>query len=144
MKMLPQYHVILATVASIILFLLKLSPIFILLFFLAAIFIDIDHYFLYVARKKSLNPWKSYHYNKYELLKELKKSGQKQVLVIFHTAEFFILLLILSFLFSFLWPVFFGCLFHEATDIIYELTKKDKKYKRAFSLFIYLLKNAKR
>lgn len=140
MKMIPQYHVLLALAASMILFIFKTSPISILLFFLAAIFIDIDHYFLYVARKKFLNPWKSYLYNRYEIAKELKKSGQKQVLVIFHTIEFFIILLILSLLFSFLWPIFFGCLFHEVTDIVYDSTRKEKKYKRALSIIYCILK----
>lgn len=138
--MLPHYHIILAIIVSLILYILKFKPIFIILFFLAAIFIDTDHYFLYVQRKKKLNPFGAYKYNRYEIAKEMKKTGQKYVLVIFHTIEFFIIFLILSFIFTVLWPVFFGCLFHELTDLIYDSTIKDKKYKRAFSLIYYELK----
>lgn len=138
--MLSHYHIILAIVISLILYILQFQPMFIILFFLAAVFIDIDHYFLYVQRKNKLNPLGAYKYNRYEIAKELKRTGQKYVLVIFHTIEFFILLLILSLIFSVLWPIFFGCLFHELTDIVYESTIKDKKYKRAFSLIYYELK----
>lgn len=136
--MLPQYHFLFALIASVILFLLKINPLFILLFFLAAILIDIDHYFLYIARKKSINPFKAYYYHKYELEKEIKKARQKYVLVIFHTIEFFVVLLIFSLIFHTLWPIFLGCLFHEIIDLIYDSTRKEKKYKRAFSLIYYL------
>jgi len=136
--MLPQYHILFALIASLILYLFNLPMSFIILFFLAAVLMDIDHYFYYVAKKKNLDLFQAYKYHKYELIKELQKTKQKYVLIILHTLEFFILLFILSLIFSTIWPVFLGCLFHELTDLIYDSTRKEKKYKRAFSLIYYL------
>jgi uncharacterized protein YqhQ len=118
-----------------------INPIFCLLFFLSAFLIDVDHYFYYVKEKNDLNLRNAYYYHKNYLVKELRRRNQKEVLMVFHTIEFFILLFVLSILFSFMLPVFLGSLFHEVTDLIYDLTLKEKKYKRAFSLIYYAIKN---
>jgi len=126
-------------IVAIILLLLKVNYIFIILFFLATILIDIDHYFLHIITNKNFNLSKAYKYFRYELRKKrIKKS--KTLLLIFHTIEFFIILLILSLFFSFFWPMFFGCLFHEIIDLIYEAFRKDKKYIKAPSLVLYIAK----
>ena len=126
----PPFHIIFSLIASLILFFLNLEPLLILLFFLSAVLIDADHYFFYIIRKKDLNFMRAYKYFKKPRIS----------VYIFHTIEFFLLLLILSLFFNFFWPIFFGCLFHIILDLTYELTQKHKKYKRIYSLVLYLLK----
>ncbi len=138
--MLPKYHIIFSIIAATILLLLKINYLFIILFFLAAILIDIDHYFFYIIKKKNFNLSKAYRYFRYELNKARIKKTPQTLLFIFHTIEFFLLLLILSLFLNFFWPIFFGCLFHEAIDLIYEPFKKHKKYIKAPSLLLYIFR----
>lgn len=137
--MLPKYHIILSIIVAIILYFFNLDFLSIILFFLAALLIDIDHYILYITTKKSFNFSKAYKYFKYELgKKKLKKP--KTLLLIFHTIEFFILLLVLSFFLPLFWPILFGGLFHEVVDLVHNSTIKDKKYIKAPSLILYIVK----
>ncbi len=139
--MLPIVHIIISAIFSFLALFFYNDYLFWALFFLSAVLIDFDHYLYYVYKKRDLSLPRAYEYHKYILEIELDKGGQKEILMIFHTIEFFIVLLILSILFSFLWPIFFGCLFHEAIDLGYGTTQKDKKYKRAFSLIHYVIKS---
>ncbi len=139
--MLPKFHLIISFLASFIMLIFGINYLFCLLFFLSAFLIDFDHYLYYIIKKRDLSLINAYKYCKYILKKELEKTNQKQILMIFHTAEFFIILLILSLFLDFFLPIFLGCLFHEFTDLVYETTQKDKKYKRAFSLIYYALKD---
>ena len=139
--MFPKYHIIFSVIISIFLYFLNLDLLFVLLFFFSSILIDVDHYFLYIIKKKSFNPIKAYKYFKNKLNGKNKKYQKPRIqLFIFHTIEFFILLLILSFFFNFLWPILFGCLFHESVDLIYALFKKHRKYKKANSIILYIKK----
>lgn len=137
--MLPKYHIIFSIILTIILYLLNFDFLFILLFFLASILIDIDHYFFYIIKKKNFNLGKTYKYFRYELNRARIKKP-KTLLFIFHTIEFFLLLLILSLFLNFFWPIFFGCLFHDVIDIICGLFQKHKKYIKAPSLIWYITK----
>ena len=130
----PLFHIIFSLIASLILFFLNLKPLFNFLFFLSAVLIDADHYLFYIIRKRDLNLMRAYKY--------FKKT--RISVYIFHTIEFFLLLLILSLFFNFFWLIFFGCLFHMILDLIYELFQKDKKYKRVYSLVSYLSRKWKR
>jgi len=144
--MLPSIHLISAILISVILaFFFQWWQI--LLFFLAAIFIDVDHYIYFIYKKRSANLSKAYNYF-YNLNKILaKRKNQLELLMIFHNLEFLIILFILT-LFSFpiFFPILFGVLVHYSLDFIALLTCKEnnKKYKRAFSLFCYIIKNAKK
>lgn len=128
-KMFPKWHFIMALIASAILLFLNWQWWQILLFFVAAFFIDVDHYFYFVWKKKSWSLKKAYRY----FLKPLKEKH----IMIFHTIEVFAILLALSFaFFEILFPMLLGFLIHNFFDII--APKKAKRYKREFSLICYL------
>lgn len=138
--MLPCIHFIIAFLVSIVLVLLKWQWWQISLFFLAAFFIDIDHYFYFIYKKKSWNLIKAhdYFYNLNKLLK--KKRKMVKILFIFHTIEIYLLILIFTFLFfDIFFPLFLGLTIHHILDIVALFICKEKRYKRFFSLIYYLL-----
>ncbi len=141
--MLPIYHIIFSIIIALIIFSINPSLLFILLFLTGAIFIDIDHYFLYIIKKKDFNFFKAYKYFRHQLRKEKLRKFEKpkKLLFIFHTIEFFIFLLILAFFLSFFWPFLLGCLFHETIDLINDSFKQNRKYIKAYSLIFYIIKN---
>ena len=138
--MLPKYHFIFSFLISFLLLIFNVSPIFCLLFFLSGFLIDADHFIYYVKEKKDFNLRNAYYYHKNYLEKDLKRKNKESIVLIFHTAEFILLLLILSFIFWFFLPIFLGCLFHLLTDIASGFFSKHKKYKQIYSLLYYTLK----
>lgn len=139
--MLPYVHFIVALLVSTIFILLKWQWWQIFLFFLAAVFIDVDHYFYYIANKKSWNLIKAYNYfcNLNKLLKK-KQKGTK-ILIIFHTVEAFLLILILTFpFFNIFFPLLLGLIIHYILDIISLSLNRAKRYKRAYSIIYYLMR----
>lgn len=143
--MLPHYHFIFSLIVVFILLLLKFQWWQIALFFIAAFFIDIDHYFYFIYKKKSWNLKEAYLYF-YNFNKRFKKGNNRknkvELLMIFHNIETLILFIILTFIsFNIFFPLLLGIIVHYSLDTIVMLTCKEKKYKRPFSLFYYLLKN---
>ena len=140
--MLPIYHIFFSIIAAILIFLINPSFLFIILFLAGAILIDVDHYLLYIVRKKDFSLIRAYKYFRCEFKKiKIKKSERPKVLLsIFHTIEFYIILLVLSYFIVYFWPVLLGCLFHRLLDLIYSSCKRNKKYVKAFSIIWYLLK----
>lgn len=127
--MLPKKHVFFGLAASLILF-----PIFlwkVLLFLIATVFIDFDHYLLYAIKKRDLNLK-----NAYAFLKILDEKQKRPVfkgtytlfLCIFHTYEFLLIILILTITYNPIFPVFLGLIFHVTTDIISIKFQYNKKY----------------
>lgn len=133
--MLPKYHILFGAIFSLILYFL--FPISIFqgsLIFLASVFIDVDHYFWYVFKKKDWNLIKTHYF--------LKNKGRgTRKLMIFHTIEFHILFVILGLI----WPIFYyiliGMIFHSLIDIINLIYEKRLK-SRKFSLIESLIKNS--
>ncbi len=100
--------------------------------------IDIDHYFLYAIKHKDLSIKNAYNY--FSSLKTLKNyQRQKQGLCIFHTAEFMLLLLLLSFSSILIAILLGGVVLHVMLDLIYD-SQNRKELVRVHSLFFWLLK----
>jgi len=115
--MLPKTHALLGLIFSLIIFfILHITPFYTSLIFFSSVFIDTDHYLWYVIQKKDFNLKKAFYF-----FKNLKK--HPPYLMIFHTLEFFLLILILSFFWKSFFYVFLGMLFHVSLDIIYEINK---------------------
>lgn len=137
--MLPSIHLIFSFLISIILALCGWDYLQLILFFLTAFFVDIDHFFYFIYKKKSLNLFQAYNhfYHLNEILKKEKK--KKTFLMIFHTIELLILFFILSFFnYELFFPLFLGLVSHYILDLIALFLHKEKRYKRAFSLIYYL------
>lgn len=121
----PQYHFLLGLI---FIFLLKLLvPFFtlydILIIFLASFLIDADHYLYYIFKKKgpSINDayaWFIENEVKLRNLPRNERSKYKNVLMVFHTIECWIILALLSYLDKLFLFILIGFLFHMFIDYI--------------------------
>jgi len=111
--MLPKTHAILGAVFSVLIyFIFHVSLFNVSLIFLASVLIDFDHYVFYIQKKNDFSLKNSYNF-----LKKESQKKHKPMLHIFHTLEFMILIIILSFIWQGFLFVFIGMIFHSAFDI---------------------------
>lgn len=138
--MLPHIHFISAILGSMILLILQWPWWQIILFSLAAFFIDVDHYLLYIFTKNDFSIKRAYKY--FKTYRKSEKAREK--LFIFHTIEFFIIIVVMIILFLHIFfPILLGFVLHTSLDIVGSLTNKEKRYKRAFSILLYKAKRVK-
>jgi len=146
--MLPQYHIILGAVFSIMLFLIfpqGVGLIGAIIFFLSSFLIDIDHYTGYVIKKKdwSLKNAISWHMKMRQKLLSLPRKQRNKVygmLCHLHSIELLLVLLSASiFISQYLLFVALGFAFHMLTDILYQPTYWDRfdKISLIFDYFKY-------
>ena len=103
---------------------------FSILFFVGSFLIDFDHYLDYAISKKDWNLRNSYLFHK-------NYNGPKTVrLDVFHTFEFWFLLLVLSFFSRIVLFFSLGVLLHMLMDL-HNLTLK-KKISKSFSVIYWL------
>lgn len=144
--MLPKTHAILGAIFSILIYIyFHISLLNTVLVFLASVFIDFDHYIWYFYRKKSLNLKKAYYWfkkKKHDWLKLSEKEREKynRAYLVFHSIEFWILLLILYFVNKIFLFILIGVLFHMIFDFIEIICVKEKFYFK-FSLIWIFIKN---
>ena len=111
------------------------------LFFLAgSVLIDGDHYVDYVYRNRFRNFSIRKMFQYYRLLKEKMTLGWVPISLA-HTFEALTLLLISCVIFNWLWlwAVFWGALFHFATDNIY-FSVRNIKSRRVVSIIEYIIR----
>lgn len=144
--MLPSKHVLYGLFFSAIALLLYtdmgLFGFFIM--FLASVFIDVDHYLAYVYIKKDISLSRAYDFYAiatYDILS--KKTAKKEPLMIFHTIESFIVLILLSFFSSFFLYVLMGFVVHSAADVFF-MHHHEILFVRNFSIINYFLKRKKK
>lgn len=91
--------------------------------FLASVFIDIDHFLIYVYHRKNWSLRKALKYYDEVVKRETQwiREGKKwkSHIQIFHTLEFHLLVLILAFYFNWLYFVLVGMVFHSLLDILW-------------------------
>ena len=122
--MYPRYHILLGLLFSLTIYLL--FPITIIqasLLFLSSFLIDVDHYLFYIWRKKDFSLKNAYNYH--IQLGKINPKNKKPAMMIFHTAEFIILLAILSYFIPILTFILIGLLFHLILDMFHHLTSKE-------------------
>ena len=132
--MLPKHHFYIGLTTSIIVYFIS-GPLNAILFFFGSFFIDTDHYIAFVFKEKNWSLRKSYYYWKDE-------HYPYDELMVFHTIEVWLLILIVGLLIH---PVLFilaGMLFHELFDI-YDMNKRKLYDARAISLFAWSIRNFK-
>ena len=133
--MLPLTHIILSLIlAALLKYLSSLTSIQILVILLSAVLIDVDHWFVYISKKKDLSITRSYNW--FVAISKLK--NPPRFLCIFHTIEFFILIAILSLNYIFFQLVLIGMAFHVALDIIGSF--KEGRYGKEISIIYALLR----
>jgi hypothetical protein len=141
--MLPKTHAIIGLVFSILIYILfKINVIDALLIFLSSIFIDVDHYLLFAIRNKDFSLKNAYKTQKNSYLEHKKNKTktitEKKILHVFHTLEFFIFILILSYFWNIFFFVFLGMLIHTIFDMI-EMFHDKNFNAREYFLIRYLL-----
>lgn len=148
--MFPRYHVLSGVIFCFILFLLfpKISLIGLAIILISTIFIDVDHYFYYVCKKRDLNLKNSYSwFVKFSLI--AKKMNKQEIcrfrwpVFIFHGIEFVLVLIILSFYLEFIPFVLAGVLLHLSLDIL-ELIHERLPTSFKLSFLYVLLRNRKK
>ena len=122
--MLPKWHIFWGAVFALLVWLLfEIGIKGVVLIFLAAVFIDFDHYLIYAYHKKRLGLKGAFRY--YEELgrREARwireKTGQKSHLHVFHTIEFHLLILILAWYFPIFYYLLIGMVFHSLLDVVW-------------------------
>lgn len=133
--MLPLTHIALSLIFVIVLkFMAAFTFPQLLVIFLSAFLIDVDHWFVFVFKKKSLSISKSYKW----FIALLKLKNPPTFLCIFHTVEFFILIALLSLYSVFFQLVLIGMGFHVILDILDSI--KEKQYRKEISIIYTLLR----
>ncbi len=136
--MLPHTHAILGALFSIAVwfFIPGITPLAAVIIFLASVFIDIDHYTIYVAGRKEFSLKKAYDtYKKLPL-------HTKPMPNILHTVEVMALILIAGFFIHFFLYVFIGFAFHSILDLI-DFSRNKNIDCREYFLTRYLIKKKK-
>ncbi|HDP74117.1 MAG TPA: hypothetical protein ENN46_04165 [Candidatus Woesearchaeota archaeon] len=135
---LSQHIVFSAIVAAFILLLVR-NPLLSLVFFITAVFIDLDHlldYFLFYFPKEAFHPLKFVR----------EKAGyflscvwfRKKVVLIFHSFELLAVLLILGALYSrIVLYIAFGIAFHLSLDIFWNIIIKNRSKKICFYFIVF-------
>ena len=142
--MLPYIHLLTSIIA--IIFLFPIYKYLSLAFLIGGFLIDFDHYLWWVIERRKYNPIKCYK----ELIEESKKNNEyfKSIkkrpfyvnfdkLHIFHVWEFWILMILLSFIHKFFLIITLGIFFHLALDFA-EMFYNRVYGQRAISFFYWL------
>lgn len=106
-----------------------------IIFFISFIFIDIDHYFLFIYRNKKFGIRKMFKY--FDYLWENRKNIYE--MCVFHTVEFFLILFILGYWRREFWIILAAFFLHLLFDV-YHLYKHDVIFTRAFSVVEYFIR----
>ncbi|HIH39330.1 TPA: hypothetical protein HA219_01240 [Candidatus Woesearchaeota archaeon] len=140
--MMPNEHMLYGFFAAlIILFLFPgIGAYGFLMIFLGSVLIDADHYFAYVYLKRDISFSNAFDFFiKMGGEQRRSKKTAREPLMIFHTAEVWLLLLVLSFYSEFFLYVLVGMLIHVLLDV-YSLKKSNILYIRPFSFIRYYLR----
>ena len=138
----PKSHILLGLLFSIIIWIIfpQLTLSTILIIFLSSVLIDIDHYAVYVYRKKqfSLKKALKYYADLQEIFSEKVKQNPKLKyhLHLLHTIEILLIVIFLSLYFNFFY-ILIGFSFHLITDTI-DLAIREALRVREFSLIRYI------
>ena len=122
-------HIIIGIIVSLLLY-----PVYglnVLIIFISNLLIDADHYLWYLIKIKDINLFRAFRF--YKNRKIRPKYGK--VLHIFHTLEFLILTLLLSFYFKIFFLILIGIVIHLISDVIYEF---NNEYCRGFRFWSFL------
>lgn len=116
--MLVKYHIISGLIASGLLF--PIYDWYSLIVLISSFIFDIDHYLFFIITKKEFSLRKAYSY--FKNTHDTKNIGlMRTMLMVFHTLEFYILLIVLSLLNRLFLMVLIGVLLHGILDAIDEI-----------------------
>jgi len=133
--MLISKHIVISGIFVLLFSILVNLPILIsLVIFLSSVLIDFDHYLFFVWRKRDISLRNAYKY----YIEAPKGKEGKPGMMIFHTAEFFIFVLFLSFANTLFLFVLMGMVIHIIIDIFGMILDEDQ---RIFSFTLYMIRS---
>lgn len=106
-------------------------------FAIGAVLIDVDHYFLYIQRRRDFSVPGMFRY--FEELQPIQRNVPYVGLCLFHTVDCFVALALLSCFFPLLRLLLAGCLFHFLLDL-YDLKRKGVLFIRPYFLLEHLIR----
>lgn len=127
----PKWHILYSYIFILLLYKFTSLNLFaIIVIFLAAIFIDLDHAARYSLITKNINPikflkWSTKRKEEWENLINEEKSKYKKPHFIFHGVEFLLIIVFFSFLHKFFLWILIGVSFHLFLDLIFLIYKKE-------------------
>lgn len=143
--MLPRWHIFFGAMFCIVIYVLfpSINFIYLGLIFLSSFLIDFDHYICAVSKTRKIGLFDAFKYHK-ELGKREKEEVTKGIrnksdFHIFHTIEFHILIAILGILWTPLFYVFLGLVFHSLLDV-FSMLNEGVLHKREFFFFNWVRK----
>jgi hypothetical protein len=148
--MLPKYHLILGILFSLFLIIFfGLNLVEAGIVFFSSFLIDVDHYLLYVFKKKDLNLknaviWFKKRREKWINLSKKEKNEFKRPIYIFHGIEFFSLLIISCFFNFFFFFILIGFIFHILIDLIEIVLIKDSVFFKMSIIYTFLAGRGKK
>lgn len=107
------------------------------LFAVGGVLIDVDHYFLYILRRRDLSVAGMFRY--FRELQPIQKTIPYVGLCIFHTIDFFVLLALLAYFYPLVWALLAGCLYHFFIDLL-DLKRKGVIFIRPYFLLEHLIR----
>jgi hypothetical protein len=137
--MFPKKHIIYGAIFSILLLLLfpKITLFQGVVIFLSTFLVDVDHYIYFAFKKNSLSLKKAYRF--FVKAHKMPTQYRRRFVLIFHTAEFLIIIAVLAYFNYYFFLIFIGIAFHSILDIINMSFHKDLK-SREFFLIRHILK----
>jgi len=130
--MLPKWHVLLGTIFLLVLIIFfNFSWQSSLIIFFASVLIDIDHNLFYILKFRDASLKKAY------LWHVKLPHNHKPMMHLFHTAEFLLMILSLSFFSQIFQFVFLGMFFHSICDFLDLVFKKQASSREYFLLRFY-------
>jgi len=146
--MFPKEHIILGLMFSLVVKFIfpQIEWFYIILIFVASFMIDFDHYAMYVKKTGNFSPVESVRYY-YKRIAEAKRRGEvgakakKSFFFLFHTLEFHILILLMSYFWIGFLYIFIGMVFHSFLDIVKMSYKKELHTRWLFLIEWILDKN---
>jgi len=140
--MLPKTHIIINLILSLIL-LPFINPIYVLIFFLSSILIDVDHYLYYVFEKKRFSLKSAYNWyvlekSRFHNLSLEEKKKHRYFIFIFHSLELLIILFIASLYIPILFFITLGFSIHLIEDMLVAIRYKYLNRKLFLTYSTYL------
>jgi hypothetical protein len=138
--MYPLIHAAVSLLFSAVLY--PLFGINVVWIFLFGVFIDVDHYLIYVANSKDISLRKSYRFYD-SIMKEKKFDKTNNDLFIFHTVEFMFLIFLLSNISEVFLFMAAGIVIHLLMDWLYDIFILKKEFKST-SLIFWMINNSRK
>lgn len=107
------------------------------LFAVGGVLIDVDHYLLYIHRRRDFSIRGMFRY--FEELQPIQTTIPYVGLCLFHTIDFFVLLAVLGYFYPLLYPLLAGCIFHFVIDL-FDLRRKKVILIRPFFLIEHFIR----